>query len=78
MYGLHVHAAVLAAGVGETGICVHVVDEEYDHGPVVARRTVPVEPGDTPEALQDRVKALEPQVFVETLQKIAAGELVLP
>lgn len=77
MYGLRVHAAVLAARAAETGICVHVVDEEYDHGPVIARRSVPVAPGDTPESLQERVKALEPAFFVETLQKLAAGEIVL-
>jgi phosphoribosylglycinamide formyltransferase 1 len=78
MYGLNVHAAVLAAGAAESGICVHVVDEEYDHGPVLARRSVPVHAGDTPESLQERVKALEPAFFVETLQRIVAGELKLP
>lgn len=78
MYGLHVHAAVLQAGAPESGICVHVVDEEYDHGPVLARRSVPVQRGDTPESLQRRVKALEPGFFVETLQRLAAGELTLP
>ena len=77
MYGRRVHEAVIAAGVAESGIVIHVVDEEYDRGPVVARRSVPVEPGDTPESLEARVTALEPAFFVETLQKIADGQLVL-
>jgi phosphoribosylglycinamide formyltransferase 1 len=78
MYGARVHQAVLAAGVPESGIVVHVVDEVYDHGPVIARRAVPIEPGDTPAALEARVKDLEPAFFVDTLQRIAAGELRLP
>lgn len=78
MYGRRVHEAVLAAGVAESGVAIHVVDEEYDHGPVVAARAVPVRPGDTAEDLEARVRAAEPAFFVETLQKIARGELRLP
>ncbi len=77
MYGRRVHEAVIAAGASESGICIHLVDEEYDRGPVIARRSVPVEPGDTPETLEARVTALEPGFFVETLGRIAAGEIVL-
>jgi phosphoribosylglycinamide formyltransferase 1 len=78
MYGTRVHEAVLAAGVSETEICVHLVDEEYDHGPVIARRSVAVAPGDTPDSLQHRVKAEEPAFFLQTLRRIASGELTLP
>lgn len=77
MYGRRVHEAVLAAGVRESGIAIHLVDEEYDRGPVIAERGVPVEPGDTPETLEARVTALEPAFFIETLQRIAKGELPL-
>nr|MEA2796881.1 phosphoribosylglycinamide formyltransferase 1 [Phenylobacterium sp.] len=77
MYGRRVHEAVIAAGVAESGICIHLVDEEYDRGPVLARRAVPVEPGDTAESLEARVTALEPGFFVETLGRIARGEIVL-
>lgn len=59
MYGLRVHQAVLDAGERESGATVHVVDDEYDHGPVLAQRTVPVEPDDTPESLASRVLTLE-------------------
>jgi len=78
MYGRRVHEAVLASRRATSEIVVHVVDEEYDHGPAVARREVPVIAGDTPEALEQRVKALEPPFFVETMRRIASGELQLP
>jgi phosphoribosylglycinamide formyltransferase-1 len=78
MYGRRVHEAVLAAGATESGVAIHVVDEEYDHGPVIARKVVPLEPGETPETLEARVRAAEPEFFVETLQRIARGEIALP
>jgi len=78
MYGARVHAAVIAAGVPQSAIVIHAVDAEYDHGPELARRPVPIVTGDTPDSLEARVKALEPRFFVETLQEIAAGRLELP
>jgi Folate-dependent phosphoribosylglycinamide formyltransferase PurN len=78
MYGRRVHEAVLASGRAHSGIVIHVVDEEYDHGPALATLDVPIAAGDTPEALEARVKALEPAFFVDTLRKIAQGELELP
>ncbi len=78
MYGARVHQAVIAAGVTESAIVIHLVDEEYDRGPEIARRTVPVEPVDTAETLEARVRALEPGFFVETLRRIADGDLTLP
>ena len=77
MYGRRVHEAVIAAGVAESGICIHLVDEEYDRGPVIARMAVSVEPDDTPDVLEARVTALEPGFFVDTLRRIADGEIVL-
>jgi phosphoribosylglycinamide formyltransferase-1 len=77
MYGRRVHEAVLAAGAPESGVAIHLVDEEYDHGPVIARKAVPLEPGDTAETLEARVRAAEPAFFVETLQRIARGEIAL-
>jgi phosphoribosylglycinamide formyltransferase-1 len=77
MYGRRVHEAVIAAGAAESGIVIHLVDEEYDRGPVIARRSVPVEPGDTPESLEARVTAMEPGFFVETLGRVAEGSLLV-
>jgi phosphoribosylglycinamide formyltransferase-1 len=78
MYGRRVHEAVVAAGVAESGIVIHLVDEEYDRGPVIARQAVAILPGDTPESLEARVTAAEPAFFVQTLQGIADGALRLP
>lgn len=78
MYGRRVHEAVIAAGVAASGIAIHLVDEEYDRGPILAQRVVPLAPGETVDSLEARVTAMEPGFFVETLQRIAAGELTLP
>ncbi len=78
MYGRRVHEAVIAAGVAESGAVIHVVDGEYDQGPVIARLTAPVLPGDTAESLEARIAALEPDFFVRTLREIALGERRLP
>ena len=59
MYGRRVHEAVLASGTLETGASVHLVNEEYDQGRVLAQARVPVLPGDTPEQLAERVLAVE-------------------
>jgi phosphoribosylglycinamide formyltransferase-1 len=71
MYGLRVHEAVLAAKCGESGCTVHFVDNQYDHGPVILQKTVPVLPGDTPESLQARVFAAECEVYPAVLRALA-------
>jgi phosphoribosylglycinamide formyltransferase 1 len=78
MYGRHVHNAVIAAAERTSGITIHLVDEEYDRGPILSRCEVPVEVGDTPATLAERIEAMEPQFFVETLRRIADGTLALP
>ena len=77
MYGLHVHEAVLAARERETGVTIHLVDEVYDHGAILAQATVPVLPDDTPQALQARVLQTEHRLYPETLRRIASGEIEL-
>jgi phosphoribosylglycinamide formyltransferase-1 len=68
MYGLHVHEAVLAAGVARSGPTVHLVDEHYDQGPILAHVEVPVEPGDDPETLQQRVLRAEHALYWKVLR----------
>jgi phosphoribosylglycinamide formyltransferase-1 len=77
MYGRRVHETVLASGAVTSGATVHLVDEAYDHGPVVAQLRLPVRPGETAESLEARIMAVEPKLFVETLQRIADGSLTL-
>ena len=74
-YGHHVHAAVLACGAKESGCTVHLVDDEYDHGPIILQKRVPIMPGDTPETLAARVFAAECEAYPEALQKFARGEI---
>jgi phosphoribosylglycinamide formyltransferase-1 len=77
MCGAAVHAAVLAAGEKETGVTIHLVDEQYDHGKILAQHPVPVLPGDTVESLSGRVLEREHVVLVETLNRIITGEIPL-
>ena len=78
MYGRRVHQTVIASGVAESAVTIHLVEGDYDRGPVLSRWTVPIDPGETAESLEARVTALEPKLFVLTLQEIAAGDLILP
>ena len=78
MYGIHVHEAVIAAKQKETGVTIHLVDEEYDTGPIIAQVKTPVLLDDTPETLQARVLQLEHDFLPETLQKIVLGRIKLP
>jgi phosphoribosylglycinamide formyltransferase 1 len=78
MYGIRVHEAVIAAKEKETGVSIHLADEKYDTGPVIAQKKIPVLNNDTPETLQARVLELEHSFLPETLQKIVLGEITLP
>jgi len=75
MHGRHVHEAVLASGVKLTGCTVHFADNEYDHGPIILQRAVPVEDDDTPDALAARVFAAECEAYPEAIRLFAAGRL---
>lgn len=75
MYGERVHRAVLESGDTVSGVTVHLVDEEYDRGPIVAQAEVPVLPGDTPDTLAARVLEQEHVLYPETIQRIATASL---
>ena len=74
-YGHHVHEAVLASGVKVTGATVHFVDAQYDHGPIILQRAVPVLEGDTPDTLAARVQAAERRIVPEAIRLFAEGRL---
>lgn len=73
MYGMHVHRAVLAAGAQESGCTIHVVDNHYDHGRILAQSRVPVLPFDTPEDLQKRVYEQEMALYPKALREFLLG-----
>ena len=71
MYGMNVHEAVLDYGVHWSGVTVHLVDEEYDHGPIVLQEPVPVYERDTPDTLAERVKTVEHRLYPYALRLFA-------
>lgn len=75
MYGHHVHEAVLAYGAKLSGCTVHFVDNQYDHGPIILQRAVPVVDGDTPDTLAARVFEAECEAYPEALRLLAAGRV---
>jgi phosphoribosylglycinamide formyltransferase-1 len=77
MYGMRVHEAVLRAGDTESGPSVHLVDDEYDTGLVLAQARVPVLEDDTADTLATRVQERERRLVVAVLGQIAQGELAL-
>jgi phosphoribosylglycinamide formyltransferase 1 len=78
MYGHRVHEAVLAAGAAVTGATVHLVDEVYDRGPVLAQARVAVQPGDTPERLAERVLEVEHRLLPAVVLAAAAAGRPVP
>lgn len=76
MYGDRVHRAVLDSGARFSGCTVHFVDEEYDHGPIVVQRAVPVRPDDDVPRLAARVFAEECRAYPEAIGMIAAQRAV--
>ena len=73
--GLHAERQALAHGVRVTGVTVHFVDEETDHGPILVQAAVPVLPGDTEETLHARVQAQEHRLYPLAVQLIAEGRV---
>lgn len=77
MYGIRVHQAVIESGVRITGVTVHFVDEEFDHGPIIAQFPVAVLPDDTAEVLAARVLAVEHSLYPVTVDAVARGRVTL-
>ena len=78
MYGRRVHEAVLASGARESGATVHLVDEAYDRGAILAQSRVPVLPGDTPDRLAERVLAAEHRLLPAVVLAAAAAGRPVP
>lgn len=74
-YGHLVHEAVLAKGAKVSGCTVHFADNEYDHGPIIVQRCVPVLESDTPDTLAARVFEAECQAYPEAVRLFASGRL---
>jgi len=77
MYGHFVHEAVIASGVKVSGATVHLVDEEYDRGPIVMQKTVEIIQEDTPELLAAKVLKIEHEIFPVALKAFAEGKIII-
>ncbi len=78
MYGRRVHEAVIASGAAESGPTVHLVDEVYDRGAILAQRRIPVLPGDTPATLAERVLAEEHRLLPDVILAAARAGHPVP
>jgi phosphoribosylglycinamide formyltransferase-1 len=74
-YGMRVHRSVLEYGVKVSGATVHFCDEEYDTGPIILQKPVPVLDDDTPESLAERVQEAEREIYPRAIQLFAEDRL---
>ena len=77
MYGHHVHEAVVARGCKVSGCTVHFVTNEYDAGPIIVQKCVPVKDTDTPEEIAARVFEQECIAYPEAIRLFAEGKLTI-
>jgi phosphoribosylglycinamide formyltransferase-1 len=75
MYGHHVHEAVIASGAKVSGATIHFVNEEYDCGPIILQKCVPVTFEDSAETLAEKVQAAERELYPRAIQLFAEGRL---
>jgi len=77
MYGDRVHKAVVKAKSAETGISIHLVDEDYDHGAIISQKIIAVDSSEGVEFVKKNVQKHEHRFWVTTLNKIQKGEIDL-
>jgi phosphoribosylglycinamide formyltransferase-1 len=77
MYGRHVHEAVIEAQEKESGCTIHVANEFFDQGPIIAQARVPVDSSDTPETLAEKIHPEEHKLYVSVVKDICSGKINL-
>lgn len=77
MYGSRVHNAVINSQKEETGASIHIVNSKWDEGPLLDQKALPVAPSKNAVELEERVKILEKELYLQTVLKIISGEIVL-
>ena len=75
--GAHAVRDALTAGVTKTGVTIHKVDEGVDTGEIIIQQEILVEPGDTEQTLHERIKVVERELLVSTVEDIASRRIVL-
>ncbi|GMT49613.1 MAG: phosphoribosylglycinamide formyltransferase [bacterium] len=76
-YGTKVHQAVLDYGVKVTGVTVHFVDNEYDHGPIIAQETINIDNGDTIDSIQSKGAEIEKRLYPKVIQAIIENKIIV-
>lgn len=74
MYGMKVHEAVIQHKDTESGITIHLVNEEYDKGKILFQTKIPIEKNESPLSLSKRILALEHRYFPEVLHRLCTNE----
>ncbi len=75
--GLDAIGQALRAGVAETGVTVHFVDEGVDHGPIIVQRSVPVLPDDDETSLHRRIQVEEHEIYPRVVRALVEGRLMV-
>jgi phosphoribosylglycinamide formyltransferase-1 len=75
--GAHAIRDALDYGVKVTGVTVHFVDEQVDHGPIIAQEAVVIEPGDGEADVQARIQAIEHRLYPDVIDAFAKGNLTI-
>ena len=77
MYGILVHQEVIKSKEKITGISIHIVEEEYDSGPIIAQLKIPIGKNENAESLSKKISQSEHDFYVQTIQKIITGKIDL-
>ncbi len=75
-YGIKIHEAVIASGCEESGVTIHFVDEEYDHGEIIAQKKVEIQTEDTPEILAKKVLKIEHELYPQVVKAFCEDRIV--
>ena len=74
MYGKHVHQAVIRAAEQESGMTIHLVNEDFDKGKILLQKSCKIEATDTPERLSEKVLLLEHQYYAPLIESFLLAE----
>ncbi len=77
MYGHFVHEAVIAQRAARSGATVHIVDEEFDHGPIILQESIPVDSNDTPDTLAEKVLRIEHKILPKAVEMFADNTIAI-
>ena len=75
MYGSFVHEAVIKAGEVETGITIHYVDDQYDHGPIIFQARLSIDKNDTPQTIAHKIHQLEHDNYPRVVEEVVSRQV---